>query len=236
MAKLLSIGTDSKTVKGEEFGYYTAIQYLAPSDESGVMNTCPHASNGCRAACLFTAGFAGVYKSVNESRIKKTLTFHESHTEYIKTLIKEIASLIKKADKNKMTLCVRLNGTSDIAWESIKVDGKCIMEHYPNIQFYDYTKDFARIMKFIDNKMPINYYLTFSRSEDNQEKCEKVLAAGGNVAVVFRNSLPSEYMGKKVIDGDLSDLRFKDELNVIVGLTEKGKAKKDKSGFVVEPE
>jgi hypothetical protein len=42
-------------------------------------------------------------------------------------------------------------------------------------------------------------------------------------------------MGKTVIVGDDSDLRFNDAKNVIVGLTEKGsKAKKDKSGFVIK--
>ena len=57
--------------------------------------------------------------------------------------------------------------------------------------------------------------------------------SGGNVAVVFRGSLPAEYMGKKVVNGDESDLRFLDEKNVVVGLVEKGQAKKDESGFVV---
>jgi hypothetical protein len=62
-----------------------------------------------------------------------------------------------------------------------------------------------------------------------------VLAAGGNVAVVFRGSLPETFKGYKVVDGDLTDLRFADEKNVVVGLTQKGQAKKDESGFVVEP-
>ena len=45
---LLSIGSDAKTVKGQKYGYYTGIQYLAPSNASGVINTCPNASKGCR--------------------------------------------------------------------------------------------------------------------------------------------------------------------------------------------
>jgi hypothetical protein len=37
-----------------------------------------------------------------------------------------------------------------------------------------------------------------------------------------------------VIDGDISDLTFTYEQGVIVGLSAKGKAKKDKGGFVVD--
>ena len=58
-------------------------------------------------------------------------------------------------------------------------------------------------------------------------------SAGMNVAVVFKKELPDTYFGKKVINGDDTDLRFLDEKNVIVGLKAKGKAKKDTSGFVV---
>ena len=61
-----------------------------------------------------------------------------------------------------------------------------------------------------------------------------VAQAGGNVAVVFRNSLPAEYMGRKVVSCDDNDLRFLDPQGVIVGLIEKGLAKKDETGFVVE--
>jgi hypothetical protein len=53
-----------------------------------------------------------------------------------------------------------------------------------------------------------------------------------NVAVVF-DRLPETFLGRKVIDGTLTDLRFLDEQGVVVGLEAKGKAKTDQSGFVV---
>jgi hypothetical protein len=63
------------------------------------------------------------------------------------------------------------------------------------------------------------------------------LNAGHNVAVVFSTKkgfdLPSEYKGKKVIDGDKHDLRFLDPKGVIVGLRAKGPARQDESGFVI---
>ena len=41
-------------------------------------------------------------------------------------------------------------------------------------------------------------------------------------------------MGFDVINGDESDLRFLDKQGVVVGLIEKGLAKKDETGFVQE--
>ena len=61
-----------------------------------------------------------------------------------------------------------------------------------------------------------------------------VLQMGGNVAVVFRDRLPKTWKGHEVINGDESDLRFRDKQGVIVGLIEKGMAKKDETGFVQE--
>ena len=83
-------------------------------------------------------------------------------------------------------------------------------------------------------EFPSNYHLTFSRSETNQKLVEMVLEMGGNVAVVFRNQLPKTWKGYEVINGDENDLRFRDPQPCIVGLLEKGLAKKDETGFVQE--
>lgn len=232
--EILGIDTNAKTVKGSEFGYLTGISYLAPSDESGVANTCPDASSGCREACLFTAG-RGAMDNVKSARVNKTLAFFKNKNVWMKQLAVEITRLIKKAKKDGKLPCIRLNGTSDLPWERVKLDGKNIMEHFPSVQFYDYTKSISRMRDFLSGGLPSNYHLTFSRSEDNDADVNEVLANGGNVAVVFRGSLPETFNGFKVVDGDLTDLRFADEKNVVVGLTQKGKAKKDESGFVVEP-
>jgi len=121
-------------------------------------------------------------------------------------------------------------------WENHK-----IFELFPNVQFYDYTKHFKRMIKYLKGDMPKNYHLTFSRNETNDFQSTQVLKSGGNVAVVFRNKLPETYKGFKVINGDEHDLRFLDQKNVVVGLKEKlslnkatGKLDRDKSGFVVD--
>ena len=104
---------------------------------------------------------------------------------------------------------------------------------WPEIQFYDYTPNTPRMIQFLRGKLPSNYHLTFSRKENNQAAVETIAAMGGNVAVVF-DELPNTYLGKTVVNGDETDVRFLDGKNVIVGLKAKGKGRKDSSGFVVK--
>lgn len=218
---------NAKTTKGENLGYLTGILYLAPSTIVKGINTCPMASNGCKKACLYSAG-RGRFNNVQEARIKKTELFRDNKKEFFNKLIKSIHALVRKAKRENLVPCIRLNGTSDIMWESYKVDGKNnIFQLFPDIQFYDYTKIPNR--KISNYK---NYHLTFSRSESNENIAIDQLGQGYNVAMVF-NSLPDFYRGFEVISGDNHDLRFLDKKNTIVGLIPKGQAKKDLSGFVI---
>lgn len=228
--KLLGVGTDAKTIKGTAFNWMTGILYLAPSDEAQVINTCPHASQGCRISCLFTAG-RGAFEKTRQARIKKTIYFKENRFSFLKDVSKDIVALQKKAQKKGMKACVRLNGTSDLPWEKLKNEnGETLMDKHSDVQFYDYTKNFQRMKEYLRGEMPSNYHLTFSRSESNQVEAYEVLKLGGNVAVVYKNPpVPSD----KVVNGDESDLRFTDPDGVIVALKAKGKAKKDTSGFVL---
>lgn len=207
--------------------------HLAPAKLSS-FNVCPSASKGCAAACLNTAGM-GVYSTVQNARIAKTRFFFNDRDAFMAQLVKEIGAAIRKAEKNGMIPCFRLNLTSDLAWEKIKWNGKTIFELFPRVQFYDYTKVLSRMSAFLAGELPKNYHLTFSRSESNEVQVKAILASGGNVAMVFRKTLPARFMGRKVVNGDETDLRFKDKRGVIVGLVEKGRAKKDQSGFVLEP-
>ena len=88
------------------------------------------------------------------------------------------------------------------------------------------------MIDYLEGKLPKNYSLTFSRKEDNQGACDEIMARGGNVAVVFRDT-PTAWKGKETFNGDDSDLRFLDPRGVIVALKAKGKAKKDATGFVI---
>jgi len=224
--KLLSIDTNTKTIKGQVFGYMTGILYLAPADYSG-RNVCVHSSAGCRFACLFSAG-RGAFANVISARLRKTLAFFKDKDGFLNDVRDDIKALVKKSAKVGMKPCVRLNGTSDIPWHNFG-----IMEEFPDVAFYDYTPHKQRMIDFLDGKLPANYSLTFSRKEDNSQACEEIIKKGGNVAVVFK-TIPKTWEGKECFSGDDSDLRFLDPKNVIVALKAKGKAKKDTSGFVVQ--
>ena len=230
---LLSINADAKTKKGTKLNVLTGILYLAPSDESGEINTCPNATKGCREACLFTAG-RGAFSNVKDARIKKTLWFVKDQDGFLRQLMVDILALAKKAGRKGMDAAVRLNGTSDLAWELFQVDGKNLMQHFPHVQFYDYTKRADRMDDFLQGRLPSNYHLTFSQAETRTNKLDVdgFWTTGANIAVVF-NKVPATYRGRPVIDGDESDVRFKDGVGVVVGLKAKGKARKDTSGFVV---
>ena len=159
-------------------------------------------------------------------------------------LHKEITKLFKKYGN---ALVIRLNGTTDIPFENLKyvyneIEYTNIFNAFPNITFYDYTKNPRRVLK---NDIS-NYYLTFSRAETklNIEASKVILNEGKNVAIVFSEKLYNElilkeqivYNGKlvNILDGDQNDLRFLDKQNSIIALKAKGnKGKKDNTGFVV---
>lgn len=231
--KLLTT-SNTKIRKGEKLGFSTFGIHLAPSNLSG-FNTCKNASAGCAAACLNTAGM-GVYSTVQKARIEKTRFFFSDKATFMAQLVKEIAAAVKKANKNGMQSAFRLNLTSDLPWEKIKLDGQTVFDLFPSVQFYDYTASAERMTAFLASKLPANYHLTFSRKENTPDPLVKgFLRSGGNVAVVFRKTLPTRFFGADVVDGDETDARFLDGSGKVIGLKEKGRAKKDLTGFVLEP-
>ena len=86
--KLLSVGTNAKTIKGDSEEVLTAIMYLAPHTMSGY-EVCPNSSEGCRNVCLVTAG-RGAMTTVQQARIRKTKLFFEDNDEFITQLINDI--------------------------------------------------------------------------------------------------------------------------------------------------
>lgn len=206
---------NKKTMKGEKLGYVTYILYMSPfKQNSKGINVCSHASKGCAEACLVGSGFGGMYVNVMDGRVKRTEYFLSSRIEFLNQVKDEIQKAINK-NKDKAIVTIRLNGTSDLPYEKFRVfeGNKNIFELYPEVQFYDYTKNYLRF----DKELPKNYHLTFSRSETNHNKAMELLNRGVNVAMVFEKT-PKTYEGFEVIDGDENDLRFLDKKGCIIGL------------------
>jgi len=159
--KLLSTA-NPKIQKGTKLGYLSFILHLAPADLSG-RETCPKRTAGCTAACLNTAGRGGMFRKgentnmIQQARIRKTKMFFEARDAFMQQLEKDIQLGIKQAAKLGLTPVFRLNGTSDLAWEKYG-----IIEKFPQVQFYDYTKVLGRKVSHLKN-----YHLTFSAADGN---------------------------------------------------------------------
>jgi len=242
LTRLLTLGSsNAKTAKGEAYGVLTGILHLAPERASG-FNVCAYAG-ACVAPCLNTSGRGRpetpLGARIQSARVRKTARFFSDRAEFMRDLARDIAAVERKAKRRGMVPAIRLNGTSDIPWESVAVDGAPnLMALFPNVQFYDYTKyPVARRLL-----LPLNYHLTQSLDVGIGSETEALtaLSIGRNVAVVFSvarsGPLPERFtLGAStfpVINGDASDLRFTDPRGVIVGLRAKGRAKHDASGFV----
>lgn len=220
----------------------TSILYLAPADTAiKGQSICPASTEGCRKACLYSAG-RGQMSSVQKARIRKTKLFLQRPVSFGALLVQDLERLAKRQKRTGVKQAVRLNGTSDISWERFQVsrNGKAywgVPQAFPELQFYDYTKRPDRAIAATSQWLGqgiFNYHVTFSRSETNNRVLAQVAENKCNIAAVFKGpTLPETWKGLPVIDGTLHDMRFLDPSGVIVGLLPKGAAKKDTSGFVI---
>jgi len=219
LSYLGSVNSSAKISKGKKYNVETYILYLAPANRSGY-EVCPMRSPECTEACLNESGRnkIDIHKNrINKARVKKTKLFFEEKEFFMNWLVTEIERSKKKADKKGKEFSVRFNGTSDIDLSKLNLDGKNILDIFPDVQFYDYTKVFPRMRKYNDTP---NYDLTYSYSGHNMEETMEVLTDSiGRVAVVFEGpELPKTWKGFEVIDGDTYDMRYVDPKGVVVGL------------------
>lgn len=252
--QLLNIDANPKTIKGRRKGYVTAVLYLAPSDSSGT-ELCGMADlAGCKVGCLNTAGRGGMAagnatftaangealpdNAIQKARLRRTDFYLTDRAGFMARLVREIERAKRYARRKRKKLVVRLNGTSDIRWETVPClrAGKPhanLFAAFSELQFYDYTK--------LPNRKVIgipNYHLTFSYSHRDEfapivARAVRFYGSAVNFAAVFARALPAYFLGRDVVNGDESDLRFLDRRGVVVGLVAKGRARRDASGFVV---
>ncbi len=239
--------------------FHNAIMHLSPANESG-FKCCPWHTPGCASVCLHVAGDPQRLGGKIGGRLRRTFWLAHDADSFMGRLHDEIGKMRDQAEAAGKHLAIRLNGTSDIPFEApayVVKDAKgmqikpTVMEQFPDVIFYDYTKSFNRMMNYVTgkNNFPKNYHLTYSLSEksESRQHADAILEKGGNVAIVFNcfrgQQLPNVWVTRdgqgqkiKIIDGDKHDLRFLDERGVVVGLRAKGDALWDTSGFTVQPE
>ena len=154
---------------------------------------------------------------IQKARIRKTKMYFEQREEFLATLEADIRKAIKFAEKQGLIPVFRLNGTSDLS-----VEKWGIIEKFPTVQFYDYTKVLGRKVAHLPN-----YHLTFSKADGNDSDVAEALLQGMSVVAVY-DAIPAG-----VPSADETDLRFLDPKGIMLGLKAKGHAKKDYSGFVI---
>ena len=199
-----SVNSSQKIEKGKKENFDTLVLYLSASKNAGV-DICKFASTGCRLACLVSSGHALIEKRAGKntiaiSRIVKTwlTVFRKDIAESV--LIEEIESARKRAERKGNNFAVRLNGTSDLPFYEV-------INKFPEVQFYDYTKDPDRI------ELP-NYHLTFSYADTSKARLKhykQALKRGQSIAFpVIANDFEEACAMPDCYSMDKTDLRFLD--------------------------
>ena len=217
--QLLGINPSTKIEKGQKINVNTAILYLAPDTTVTNKTICPNASrNGCSNDCLASSGRLGMING-QLAQIRRTLYYLYHNESFMIQLQNEIDKYHKKYGD---TLAVRLNGTSDLNWAEF-------IANNPKIQFYDYSKLRNMIVK---NKNK-NHHYTFSGSmysDYSRKELTKAVNSGLNIALAFNTKgtkkdtlrIPKKLFNKKLVDFDVTDVRFKDKKGSIGYLKRKG--------------
>jgi hypothetical protein len=212
LSYLGGVNVSSKIEKGSLLEYSTYVMYLAPY--KGLFgNVCAQGEH-CYKPCLNTSG--RVKMDVNEYKILRarhfrTMLFYVNREYFNRWLFDEIKSAKKNSSSKFM---VRLNGTSDLSPSLFVVNSLNVLEAFPDVQFYDYTKIFSRI-KLMSKYS--NYHITFSFNGYNMDECRKAQALGINVSIVIDGPMPAMFMGRRVFSMDTTDLRPLDELRGAFG-------------------
>jgi hypothetical protein len=172
--------------------------------------------------------------SINRKRVMITRLFFANKEVFMRLLIHEVQREMKKAEKMGHFFSIRLNCTSDISPTAFIFQGKNVLQIFPNVQFYDYTK--------VPNRLEVakqykNYDVTWSidGSAENLKIGLNYLKNGGRVAVVYgTKEMPKTWYGYPTENGDESDYRPQD-LNSVCMLKFKVTARNFKKGKFVLP-
>jgi len=203
LSYLASCDSSSKLVKGKKYEFSTLGLYLAPASKSG-RNVCGFAG-ACKAPCLDESGRVlmekrGGKSTIQVARLLKTWLHEFRQDLFNMAICHEIKKEAKLAKKKGQSFCVRLNCTSDLDFSEV-------IASFPDIQFYDYTKDPNR--QAMDN-----YHLTYSWDSFSKGRLpfyKQAIARGQKVAFpVVKADLDRILALPSTLEMDSSDLRFLD--------------------------
>jgi hypothetical protein len=174
--QLLNIDANPKTIKGRRKGYVTAVLYLAPSDSSGT-ELCGMADiAGCKVGCLNTAGRGGMAagnatftaangealpdNAIQKARLARTDFYLSDRAGFMLQLVREIERAKRYARRKRKKLVVRLNGTSDIRWETVP----CIRADKPHANLFAAFRELAilRLHEIAESQDRGNRELSFN--------------------------------------------------------------------------
>jgi len=227
---------NTKTAHGlAESNYEGVLLHLASADSAGFGNVCPwHRINKCSGPCVDHSGRTVVFPQIQLARFARTAMFFKQRARFFRMLEGELGALVRRAEKKAREPIARLDATSDLGLAE-KLSRR---DEYSSVMFFDYTKSIERVRRWLLESRRPNYHLTFSLGAGNFNEAYWALRHGVNVAVAFRVKprapLPARYMGREVIDGDISDYRFRDPSPRIVGLRAKGASIRSTTGFIVD--
>ena len=227
--RLLRSGKDNvKLAKSEGYGEYLTYNLsLMPWKYSG-FQTCPIGQD-CHLDCIGHKSGNNVFKTTQIAKIKRTQAFFKIRDEFMQVLRDDLDKVYYSPSRH--TMAVRLNTYSDIPWEEYG-----IIDEYPGIQFYDYTKLFSRVSIRAYHRP--NYDLTYSLSAKRHdlEAIQNLQGHNRCAMVVSRDVykyLHKNYMsgpsgdgffwnkGIRFQDGELHDMTFKYRKKGVLILKEK---------------
>lgn len=201
-------GSSQKVEKGSD-KFNTYILYLQPADKVATQSLCVFAdSAGCKKPCLISSGQLGMSVGQNAAT-KRTILMLLRPEWFNNQLLLEIDKAESKALRDNIPALFRLNGTSDIDFDSI-------IKQRPASMFYDYTKVLGRVRK---NKLN-NYDLTFSGSmysDQSRAALKKAVKRDYRIAIAVNTKgikrdplqVPTSFMSF-----DKTDLRHLDKAGI----------------------
>lgn len=219
---------------------------LPRAADTNKFSFCVGSSQDCRDSCLVFAGQNGADRYNTYRKVAQTMALLNEPEAFARVLVEAIDRWLRSKTilGGGVRPFMRMNVLSDVPWELV---APWIFEYYDeawipggavgrSLTFYDYTKVPGR-------RTPRNYDLTFSFSGTNANRewaADEIRDRGRRIAVVFIGhkkagdrwvpvrqkgakaiaeiSLPRTFMGLRVVDGDVSDVRPYDPAPACVGL------------------